>query len=50
MNEEKKIEGDNNIKENKNEGKIIEDNNIEENKEQKIIGNDLYFLWRSIKR
>ena len=39
MNEEKKIEGDNNIKENKNEGKIIEDNNIEENKEQKIIGN-----------
>ena len=41
MNEEKKIEGDNNIKENKNEGKIIEDNNnnIEENKDQKIIGN-----------
>jgi hypothetical protein len=41
MNEEKKIEGDNNIKENKNEGKIIEDNNnnIEENKNQKIIGN-----------
>ncbi len=39
MNEEKKIEGDNNIKENKNEDKIIEDNNIEENKEQKIIGN-----------